>query len=135
MDSSFLALDIGERRIGVAVANSIARVARPLATLDNDELFAQRFRELITEYQPKVVVVGLPRGLDGQDTAQTDYVKEFVKGLNLAVAPIFQDEALTSVRAKEILEDSGRSFKKEAIDALAASIILEDYLIGVTDGL
>lgn len=128
MSSTILALDIGERKIGVARANSIARIAEPLMTLKNDHDFAASLKSLLAEQEVSQLVVGLPRGMDGQDTAQTTYVRSFVKELGSDVPVHFQDEAVTSVNAEEILKAKKRPYAKEDIDAMAATLILEDYL-------
>lgn len=125
--SSILALDVGERRIGVAIASSIARFARPLTTLINDEHFMSNLSEIIEDETIEIIVVGLPRNLSGEDTAQTDYVRKFTEQLNRDMI-IFQDEALTSRKAETELHQRGKPYSKGDIDALAATYILEDYL-------
>lgn len=125
--SSILALDVGERRIGVAIAGSIARFARPYATLINDEHFMSNLREIIEDETIEIIVVGLPRNLSGEDTPQTDYVRKFTEQLNRDMI-IFQDEALTSKKAETELHQRGKPYNKGDIDALAATYILEDYL-------
>ncbi len=134
MASTILALDIGEKRIGIARANIIAKIAEPLATLQNDAMFRDSLLALIKEHDAEQIVVGLPRGLEGQDTKQTSYVRDFVDDLNLLIDVIFQDEALTSLKAKEQLESSDKIHPKADIDSLAAMNILEDFLIE-NDGL
>jgi putative Holliday junction resolvase len=125
-----LALDVGQRRIGVALANSIARMASPLTTLINDEDLFDKLKELIEENHVDTVVIGLPRGLEGQETAQTTYVREFSKTFQdkLKIDYVFQDEAVTSVIAEQELKQGKKPYKKEDIDMVAARQILEDYL-------
>jgi putative Holliday junction resolvase len=123
-------LDIGDKRVGVAVANGLIRVARPLTTLENNEQTLVRLRQIILEEHAVAIVVGLPRGLQSQETEQTktvrSYVVEMQKTLDL---PIFwQDEALTSHKAEEELRTRGKVFQKGDIDALAATYILDDFL-------
>jgi putative Holliday junction resolvase len=126
--SNLLALDVGERKIGVARANAIARVTEPLVTLPNNDTFAGELDKLIKDLDVSVIVIGLPRGIEGQETAQTQYVRNFITQLNLPVTLVFQDEALTSVAAERQLKQSGKPYSKEDIDAVAACIILNDYL-------
>lgn len=134
MSNAILALDIGERKIGVARANTVARIAEPLATLPNDKDFVETLKRLMQEHDANQLVVGLPRGLDGQETSQTRYVEQFAKDA-LSFTPVkFQDEALTSVNATEMLESRKRPYNKEDVDALAATLILEDYLQEVISG-
>jgi putative Holliday junction resolvase len=127
-DQNIIALDIGEKRIGVARANKYARMPSPLVTLANDQYFNEKLNELLMQNSASELVVGLPRGLDGQETMQTKFVRDFVAQLDINIPVHFQDEALTSVHAREILDQKKREYKKEQIDALAASIILMDYL-------
>lgn len=126
-----LALDVGAQRIGVATANAIARIASPLVTIPNNESTTETIQQLIAEHDVEMLVVGLPRGLDGQETAQTQTVRDFVSNLQQAIGDFpmqFQDEALTSRKAEEELEARGKPYQKGDIDALAATYILDDYL-------
>ena len=126
---TFLALDIGEKRIGVAQADSEVRIAFPLFTLDADELFIKRFREIVAEKQPSLLVVGYPRNQQGEPTAQTREVERATDELKFFGVPIvFQDESLTSVLAEDYLKRHNRTYTKADIDAHAAAIILSDYL-------
>lgn len=127
---NILALDVGQKRIGVALAHHIARLPRPLQTLNNDDAVWQALKEIIAAEEVAEIVVGLPRNLSGNDTAQTAYATDFADKLQQAVQlPIhFQDEALTSVQAEQELAARGRQFAKGDIDALAAVYILEDFL-------
>jgi putative Holliday junction resolvase len=129
---AILALDVGDRRIGVARAGVEARLAQPLTTLLHDDDIWQTLARLIEEQQADTVVVGLPRGLDGQETAQTGVARAFAGTLEqrLKVAVYLQDEAVTSKRAETELNARGKPYQKGDIDALAATYILEDYLLG-----
>lgn len=128
---TILALDVGAQRIGVATANVIARIASPLVTIPNNESIAKTIQRLIAENDVEMLVIGLPRGLDGQETAQTRTVRDFVSSLQQTIGDFpmqFQDEALTSRKAEEELEARGKPYQKGDIDALAATYILDDYL-------
>lgn len=128
---SILSLDIGEQRTGVALANSIALIASPLITLNSPDTLIADVKELIKRHDVKFLVVGLPRNMQGVDTDQTAYVKaiavtiEEQTGLNVQ----FIDEALTSVKAEKELKARKKPYQKEDIDMLAATYILEDYLL------
>jgi len=128
--SSILALDVGAKRIGIAVANSIARLPRPLITLEPNDTFFPTLQNIIEVENVSDVVVGFPRGMQGQRTAQTVAIEDFTQQLKQHVAlPVhFQDEALTSKHAEAELRAKGRPYDKGAIDALAATYILEDWL-------
>lgn len=126
---TFVALDIGEKRIGVAQADNEVRIAFPLCTVTVDGLEKQRLREIITETQPSVLVVGYPRNQQGEPTAQTREVERVASGLDsLGVPIVFQDESLTSVLAETYLKSHKKPYTKADIDAHAAAIILGDYL-------
>lgn len=131
--TSYLALDVGRARIGLALANDIARIASPLPALANDEQTFAALRQLVADNDVSVVVVGWPRGLNGQETEQTRYVAEFTTDLQRElpeVAVKHQDEAVTSVKAETELQQRGKPYDKGDIDSLSAVYILEDYLAG-----
>lgn len=130
--SSILALDIGEVRIGIAIARSDTRFPVPLATLANDMAFPDELQKIITQQSVTQLVIGLPRGIEGQATKQTGYVRDFAASLGQTVKlPVaFQDEALTSHKAEEELRARKKGYTKEDVDALSATYILEDYLQG-----
>lgn len=129
-NSSVLALDVGEKRVGVAVASMIARLPRALATLERGDDFLPKLEQLIESERPAALVLGLPRGLEGQHTDQTRSVESFADQLakELKLPIFFQDEALTSVQAEEELDKSGKPYQKGDVDALAATYILNDFL-------
>jgi putative holliday junction resolvase len=129
-NSAIVALDVGDKRIGVAVSIAHSRLARPLKTIVHSGAVWDELQDIFTQHNTHEVVVGLPRGLDGQETQQTKKVRDFVEqlGRTLHVQVHLQDEALTSVRAKEELEARGAAYDPTEIDALAATYILEDYL-------
>lgn len=130
MSSNIIALDVGKKRIGVAVANMIARLPQPLTTLTHTPAIYTTIKRLANEQQAGIIVVGLPRGLDGQTTAQTRDILAFVDKLKQHVSlPVYtQDEALTSVKAEAELASRKRTARAAEIDALAATYILEDFL-------
>lgn len=124
-----MALDVGERRIGLAMADSQVKIAIPFGWLENDERVVVRITELVLQHDIKTIVVGYPRNQSGEPTQQTEFVESFVEQLadiNLDTDIVFQDESLTSVQAEQRL--AGRIKDKGEIDAEAASIILQDYL-------
>jgi putative Holliday junction resolvase len=128
---SILALDVGERRIGVAIASLEARLARPLTTLLHDDGLLAGLEKIIAEENVQLLVVGYPRNMSGDTTAQTRVIEEFTEELKrkLDLPVEYQDEALTSQKAETELEARGGTYQKGDIDALAATYILEDYLI------
>lgn len=127
---NLLGLDIGTRRIGVAVANSSIKIAIPLTTIeanDGDEIL--QINKIIVNEKIDTIVAGLPRNMSGEETAQSVYTKEFLENFKLSVNEIkFQDESLTSVQAENILKSYKKPYTKGDIDMQAAAIILQDYL-------
>lgn len=128
--NSIISLDIGAKRIGVAIASLEAKLPSPYTTLILDDQFYPNLKKIIAEEAVTSIVVGMPRNLDGQPTSQTYFVESFINEIKQHVdLPLFtQDEALTSRMAQEELEARGKDFKKADIDALAATYILQDYL-------
>lgn len=127
---NILALDVGEQRVGVAVASTQARLARPLTTLSRGASFWSQLEQLIRTEAADLLLVGLPRNLQGLDTDQTRATQQFITELNqrFGLPIVTQDEALTSRQAEAELNARGKPFTKGDIDALAATYILEDYL-------
>lgn len=124
-----LSLDYGEKRVGVAIAHTVARMPRPLITLVNSETLLADIRNLVAQEAVCLVVVGLPRGMDGGYTAQTHAAEQFADKLRATlVVPVeLADETLTSVDAEVSLSDDKQHTKGD-IDSMAASLILERYL-------
>lgn len=128
--TNVIALDYGDKRVGVAGTNTLVRLPKPLTTLANDERFWDNLQKLLQEESADVLVIGVPRNLSGQDTAQTEKVRQFITDLGerFKLPIIEQDEALTSRQAEAELRARGKDFAKGDVDALAAVYILEDYL-------
>jgi putative Holliday junction resolvase len=127
---SWLGLDVGTRRIGVAVAREDIRIPSPLTTLENNDDIMAQLQKIVQEQSAQKLVVGLPRGMDGQDTEQTKLTEAFVRELQaqIAVPVVLQDEALTSQKAENELAARKKPYAKGDVDALAATYILEDYI-------
>lgn len=128
--NSVLALDVGGRRVGVAVASLEARLPRPLTTLLHDDNFASELAKIVESESIMALIVGLPRGLDGQETQQTVAIANFTKELKAKFdLPVhFQDEAVTSKQAEAELQARSKPYQRSDVDALAATYILEDWL-------
>lgn len=126
---SLVCLDVGEKRIGVAIADPSIRIAVAFDTIsvDGDEL--KKIAQIVVSEGAKTIVVGYPRNQQGETTAQTQYVENFAKNLeDMAENIVFQDESLTSVIAENRLIAMKKPYVKGDIDAQAAAIILEDYM-------
>ena len=125
----YIALDVGEKRIGVAEADSSTRFPRPTGAVEVDGLEHERLREMITELEPTEIIVGYPRNQSGEPTKQTAEVMKFAKTLERYGVPIlYQDESLTSVMAEDYLKKQKKPYTKADIDSHAAAIILGDFL-------
>lgn len=126
---TLISLDVGEKRIGVAIADTSVRIAIPLTTIQVDGTEIQQIAEIVQKESAHTLVIGYPRNQQGEATAQTDYVKKFAAQLETLDVPIaFEDESLTSVLAEQQLIAEKKPYEKGDIDARAATIILQDYL-------
>lgn len=124
-----MALDVGEKRIGVALADDSIRIAVPFDTIDVDGNEMERIASLIVDERVSKIVIGYPRNQSGEPTAQTEYVERFADTVRAFGVPIeYQDESLTSVQAEARLSAQKRPYEKGDIDKVAASIFLQDYL-------
>ena len=126
----YLGLDVGTRRIGVALGDSIGRIAQPVSVVKVDGSEAAQLKLLLQDNDVTDIVVGRPRNQSGEATQQTHLVKEFANAVLAQFRlPIhWQDESVTSVIAEERLKSFKRPYSKGDIDAEAASIILQDFL-------
>lgn len=134
-EATLLAFDYGEKRIGVALGNSLTRSARPLTVLPNrnrDYRF-EAIGKLIAEWKPDVLVVGLPSHPDGTPHAMTQQAKRFGNQLNgrFNLPVVWVDERYTSVDAEAQIRERGGDTGQ--VDAEAASIILQQYLDELSD--
>jgi len=127
---NLVALDIGERRIGVAVADSAVKISVPYDTIDVDGTEVNQIVGILQKESAIKLIIGYPRNQSGEPTAQTQFVVDFVASLPVSLAGMvaYQDESLTSVHAEQQLKANGRPYAKGDIDKVAASIILQDYL-------
>ncbi|MCH2174326.1 MAG: Holliday junction resolvase RuvX [Lentisphaeria bacterium] len=129
-----LALDYGTERVGVAITDSLAMTAQPLPCLPNQNrnqiLYA--ICDLIRDHDVQEVVIGLPLHMNGDESEMSKKVRSFARRLEkkMQVSIFFEDERLTSEQANELLIEGGvkRQKRKQVIDSMAASIILQDYL-------
>jgi putative Holliday junction resolvase len=128
-NKSYIALDVGEKRIGVAVGDSGIRIAVPFETIEVDGGELARIARVAADERAQAIIIGYPRNQSGEATAQTAYVEKFAEQLHeLNIEIIFQDESLTSVIAEQRLKQHGKPYTKGDIDAQAAAIILQDYM-------
>lgn len=129
-----LALDHGTKRIGVAVSDELKMIAQPLEYIPAEPFadFLSRLKEIIREKEVEMILVGLPRNMDGSFGPAALKVQEFVAVLKGSIAiPIKTwDERLTSAQANRVLIEGNvrRQKRKEKVDKTAAAILLQSYL-------
>lgn len=129
-----LALDIGEVRVGVAVSDPTGRVASPVCVLPAAEVLAHAvtFRRVLEDWEPDLLVCGLPRTLAGEEGPQADRVR--AQAVEIAAScglPLeFADERLSSAEARRILKEQGLSERamRGRVDSVAASLFLQSWL-------
>ena len=130
-----LAMDVGDRRIGMAVSDIMGWTAQGIETLErrNDKYDKEKIAKAIDLYNPEKIVLGLPRNMNGTIGPQGEKVKEFGQLLKEEVYKgeiIYWDERLTSVLANRIMIDAdlSRRKRKKNVDMMAAVFILQSYL-------
>ena len=129
-----LALDLGKRRIGLAMSDELGLTAQGLETLERTNIREDlgKLSQLIAEKNVSLVLMGQPLHMSGHEGRQSEYTRDFAGRLQKAtgVAIQFWDERLTTVEAQRVLRQSGIGIQKRAhaVDRLAAVILLESYL-------
>ena len=129
-----LALDHGTKRIGVAVSDEMKIIAQPLEYILAEPFadFLTRLKEILRDKEVELVLIGMPRNMDGSYGPAAFKVREFIAALNGAVTIPIQtwDERLTSAQANRFLIQSNvrRDQRKEKVDKTAAAILLQSYL-------
>ena len=133
MSERILSIDYGTSRVGFAISDPLHIIATPLKTIKNKSIqdLLKQIGLIVKEYAIKSIVLGLPLGLNGEETKQTQTVKLFSETLeknNYKV--IFEDERLTTVLAKKaiIKQKISTGKNKSLIDQVAAAFILQNYL-------
>lgn len=128
-----LGIDWGTVRIGVAACDPLGTVATPVTTVPGDARTIDRLVDLVAEYEPIEVIVGLPRSLSGAEGPAASTIRVHAASLARAITPVpvrFVDERLTTVSAAQALHASGRTARQQraVIDQVAAVTILEHAL-------
>ncbi len=123
----FLGLDVGKARTGIARGSSGAKIAEPLKTVKTKDIFTV-LPKIIEDNKVTALVVGLPRSNQDTDNKQTVWIREFVDKAKKRISLPFywQDEALTTKLAEA--EEAAGKKAEIGTDAMAASIILQDFL-------
>lgn len=135
MYKKYIALDIGDVRIGVAKSDIMGIVATPLEVINRKKVKSvQRIKELCEQENTKSLVVGIPKSLDGTEKRQAEKVREYIEKLkkNIEGLEIYEvDERLTTVSADRMLNETnkkGALEKRKVVDKIAAAIILQTFL-------
>ena len=129
-----LALDIGTVRVGVAVCDPAERVATPVCVLPSQEVRsgAKSFRRLLEDWEPELILCGLPYTMAGAEGPQAEFIRQFAADVAKASdLPLeFTDERLSSSQAKRSLREKGLSEKemRGTVDMIAASLFLQAWL-------
>lgn len=131
----YIALDIGDVRIGVAKSDILGITVTPLEVIDRKKTKAvKRVREICEEQDTKSVVVGIPKSLDGSEKRQAEKVREFIGKLLKEISDIEiveVDERFTTMEADRLLTDmnkKGALEKRKIVDKMAAALILQNFL-------
>lgn len=135
MFKKYVALDVGDVRIGVAKSDIMGILATPLEVIDRRKVKAvKRIEEILIQENTKSLVIGIPKSLDGTEKRQAEKVREFIEKLNKSIEglKIFEvDERLTTVSADKLLNETnkkGALEKRKVVDKVAAAIILQTFL-------
>lgn len=129
-----LALDHGTKRIGVAVSDELKMIGQPLEFIPTEpfDSFLVRLRQILAEKPCELILVGMPRNMDGTFGPASEKVREFIELLKPAVAVPLKtwDERLTSAMANRALLQGNvrRADRKQKVDAMAAAVLLQSYL-------
>jgi len=129
-----LGIDYGDARVGIAVTDIMGFMANGVKTIKNKgtKKLLEELQLVLKEYNPEKIVVGLPKNMDGTEGFRVDATYEFVENLKTIYSGevILQDERLTSMEAKRYLCETNTFGKKrkDVLDTVAATLILEQYL-------
>jgi putative holliday junction resolvase len=133
-DMRILGLDLGERRVGVALSDSLGYTAQPQPTLEvgGDKALLEAIRKIIQDYEVSRIVVGLPLNQDGTMGPRALRVEQLANQMAVATGlPVERiDERFTSIEAQRILKDAPRKVRRDKgnVDRIAATLILQNYL-------
>lgn len=126
-----LCLDVGDRRIGVARASTIAKLPEPLKTITVDGDEVEKIIATTEQLGSEVLVIGMPRNQSGEKTEQSTKVEAFsarIHEANKDFRIVFQDESVTTKKAEQLLQDYSKRNSTADVDQMAAVVILQDYL-------
>lgn len=134
-----LALDVGKKRIGLAVSDPLGITAQGLDTLERTRVREdlEKLKQIVVNGGVCTLLVGRPLHMSGSESSQGQYTKEFAErlGRHLNLPVIHWDERLTSAEAERALREGGASLeeRKKAVDRMAAVLLLQSYLNAQTE--
>ncbi len=134
MRGRVLALDVGKKRIGLAVSDELGITAQGIETLERTRIREDlaKLKQIAEHWNVHLLLVGQPLHMSGAESRQSEYTQEFAERLHqsLDLPLVFWDERLSSAEAGRMLRESGASLeqKKKAVDRMSAVLILESYL-------
>lgn len=129
-----LAMDIGDVRCGIAVSDPAGKVASPVCVLPTNEVMAvaSSFQRVLEDWEPDILLFGLPISMDGQENDQAAHIREMAEHIasETGIEHDFADERLSSSEAKRTLREMGYDEKRMRgkVDMVAASIFLQTWI-------
>ena len=129
-----LALDVGRKRIGLAISDELGITAQGIDTLQRTRIREDldALKRIAADREVRTLLIGRPLHMSGDESRQSEYTAEFAErlGNHLGIPVVFWDERLTSAEAERMLRSAGASLdqRKKAVDRLAAVLLLESYL-------
>ena len=135
-----MGLDYGDKTVGVAISDERMLTAQPIETIKRTRTSKlrqtlARIESLIEEYEVETVVIGLPKRLNNEEGERCEVTRQFGETVErrTGLTVVYQDERLTTVSADAVLQEGGvrRQNRKQYIDKIAASILLQSYLDGL----
>ncbi len=127
-----IGLDIGKKRIGIAMSDALGIIAQPVETISREpaSIAIEKIKQICKNNEVKVIVAGLPKHMNNTIGEQAQDCIEFAKNFENDYQVIFEDERLTSKQAEFILAQTGRKYTKDKklVDLKSACIILQQYL-------
>jgi len=134
MSGRLVGLDVGEKRIGVALSDGLGMTAQPIGVVERKSLDkdSARILELVSEHEIDCAVAGLPLKMNGDEGEQSERVRHFCQAFTkrTGLEVVYQDERLTTAQSERMLIDSGvsRGRRRKVIDKMAATLILQAYM-------
>lgn len=130
--SRIVGLDIGKKRIGIAMSDAMGIIAQPVETISREpeHIAVDKIKKICKENNVKIIIAGLPKHMNNTIGEQAQDCIDFVENFKPDYQVVFEDERLTSRQAEYILAQTGRKYtkNKQLVDLKSACIILQQYL-------